>query len=89
MNSALTTIHLQGIGQFPAKPAKELKTGDTTVWNNGSQAEIVSVRDSGKSVYVVLRTKDGKEWPERRFLKTRLVACTRISGHYYYSEDHR
>lgn len=69
------SIHLQEIGQFTAKPAGELKAGDTTVWNFGSTAKVVSIRAHGKSVYVVLN--DGKaEYPERRFLASRLIACT-------------
>jgi hypothetical protein len=74
------SIHLQGIGQFTAKPAGELRVGDTAVWNYGSTAEVVSVETKGKSVYVVLRTADGKEWPERRFLGSRLIACTGLGG---------
>lgn len=74
------SIHLQGVGQFTAKAAGELKVGDTTVWNFGSTAEVMSVRTKGKSVFVQLRTTDGKEWPERRFLAARLVACTGLGG---------
>lgn len=74
------SIHLQGLGQFTAKAAGELKVGDTTVWNHGSTAEVVSVRTKGKSVFVRLRTTDGKEWLERRFLASRLVACTGLGG---------
>lgn len=73
------SIHLQEIGQFTAKPAGELKTGDTTVWNGGGTAKVISVRAQGKSVYVILN--DGKaEYPERRFLASRLVACTGLGG---------
>lgn len=73
------SIHLQGIGQFTAKPAGDLKKGDTTVWNSGSTAKVVSVRSQGKSIYVVLN--DGKtEYPERRFLASRLVACAGLGG---------
>lgn len=74
------SIHLQGIGQFTAKPANELQVGDTTVWNYGSTAEVSNVSLKGKSVYVTLKTQDGKEWPERRFLGSRLVACTGLGG---------
>jgi hypothetical protein len=78
MNS-VASIHLQEIGQFTAKPAGDLKVGDTTVWNFGSTAKVVSVRASGKSVYVVL--DDGKAtYPERRFSASRLVACTGLGG---------
>lgn len=78
------SIHLQGIGQFTAKPASDLKIGDTTVWNYGHTAEVISVRAQGKSIYVALRTEDGKDWPERRFLSSRLVACTGLGGKTFY-----
>jgi hypothetical protein len=74
------SIHLQGIGQFTAKPAGDLQMGDVTVWNYGSTAEVVSLSRKGKSVYVTLKTQDGKEWPERRFLGSRLIACTGLGG---------
>jgi hypothetical protein len=67
-------IHLQGIGLFAAKPAGELKVGDTMVWNYGSTSVVHAIRAQGKSVYITQQTKDGKVWPERRFLATRLVA---------------
>jgi hypothetical protein len=73
------SIHLQGIGLFTAKPAGELKVGDTTVWNYGSTAEVLTVRHKGQSVYVTLRD-DKREYPERRFLASRLVACTGLGG---------
>lgn len=71
----MQTIHLQAVGEFSAKPAADLKPGDTTVWNYGSIAKVVSVRPKGKSVYVVLKD-DKHEYPESRFLASRLVACT-------------
>jgi hypothetical protein len=74
------SIHLQGIGQFTAKPAGELKVGDKTVWNYGATADVLSVRANGKSVYVLLKDDKGREYPERRFLASRLVACTGLGG---------
>ncbi len=73
-------IHLQGIGLFTAKPAGELKVGDNTVWNYGSTALVNTITAKGKSVLVTLKTEDGKVWPERRFLASRLVACTGLGG---------
>ena len=74
------SIHLQGIGQFTAKPAGELMPGDTTVWNYGSTARVKSVRYAGKCIYVVLEDETLKTWPERRLLASRLVACTGLGG---------
>ena len=68
-------IHLQGIGLFAAKPASEVKPGDVLVWNYGSTSTVLTVRTAGKSVYIAQKTDDGKEWPERRFLGSRLIAC--------------
>lgn len=73
-------IHLQGIGLFTAKPASELQIGDKTVWNYGSTAIVNSLTRRGKSVYVTLKTEDGKVWPQRRFLSSRLVACVGLGG---------
>ena len=73
-------IHLQGIGLFAAKPAGELQVGDKMVWNYGSTSTVLSIRTKGKSVFITERSEDGKEWPERRFLASRLVACTGICG---------
>jgi hypothetical protein len=73
-------IHLQGIGRFAAKPAADLKPGDRVVWNYGSCSDVVTVKAKGKSIYVTMRTDDGKVWPERRFLASRLIACTGLGG---------
>ncbi len=69
-------IHLQGVGLFAAKPASELQVGDIMVWNYGSKSVVQTIRTQGRSVYITQKTEDGKIWPERRFLGSRLVACT-------------
>lgn len=74
------SIHLQGIGQFTAKAAREFRAGDTMVWNNGCTSNVVNIRQDGMSVYIVMRTDDGKVWPERRFLGSRLIASTGLGG---------
>lgn len=76
----MPSIHLQGVGEFTAKPAGDLQAGDTTVWNYGSTAKVISVQRKSKSVCVVLKDDKGTEWPQRRFLATRLVACTGLGG---------
>lgn len=75
-----SSIHIQGIGKFTAKPANEFQVGDTMVWNHGSTSKVVEARREGKSVYIVMQTGDGKVWPERRFLGSRLIACTGLGG---------
>jgi hypothetical protein len=74
------SIHLQGIGQFTAKPAADLQVGDTMVWNYGSTSKVLTLRTKGKSIFVTEQDDSGKVWPERRFLNSRLVACTGIGG---------
>ena len=39
----MQTIHLQGIGEKPAIPAKELKIGDVTIWNYGFTETIIGI----------------------------------------------
>nr|DAU09519.1 MAG TPA: hypothetical protein [Caudoviricetes sp.] len=39
----MATIHLQGIGQHPAKPAGELKVGDTLCWNFGYTSRLTEI----------------------------------------------
>lgn len=68
-------IWLQNVGLFAAKPAGELQVGDKMVWNGGSTSTVLTVRHKGKSTFVTERSDDGREWPERRFLSDRLVAC--------------
>ena len=68
-------IHLQGIGEKPAKPAKEIKVGDVLIWNFGVKSIVKSITEtkSGKSINI-LEDYDGKVY-KRRLLKTSLVAC--------------
>ena len=70
------SIHLQGIGRHPAKPAGELQVGDRTVWNTGSvyRVESATLNPSGKTLETTLRDEaSGKLYP-RRFAVGRLVA---------------
>jgi hypothetical protein len=69
------TIHLQGVGKFQAKPASEIKPGDVLVWNYGSTSTVLTVETRGKSVFTT-QTAEKIGIFERRFLGTRLVACT-------------
>ena len=67
-------IWLQEVGLFRAKPAGELQVGDIMVWNYGSTSTVLTIRHKGKSVFVTERDHEGREYPERRFLASRLVA---------------
>lgn len=60
------SIHLQAIGQHPAKPASQLQVGERRVYNYGQSAEIVALERKGKSVYITTRSdKDGSTYVQR------------------------
>ena len=67
-------IHLQGIGEKPAKPAKEIKVGDVLIWNFGEKSIVKSITEtkSGKSVNL-MEDDNGKIY-KRRLSKNTLVA---------------
>ena len=69
------TIHLQGIGERPAKPASQIRVGDVLIWNYGEKSIVKSITEtkSGKSINI-LEDYDGKIY-KRRLLKNTLVAC--------------
>lgn len=56
------TTHLQGVGLWPAVPARDLRPGQRRVYNFGIRAEIVGVEPlkSGKSVRLTTRESNGK-----------------------------
>jgi hypothetical protein len=70
------TVHLQGVGRQPAKPAGELVVGDRTMWNTGSiyVVESITPKASGRTLDTMLRDEQsGKVYP-RRFVASRMVA---------------
>jgi hypothetical protein len=70
-------IHLQGIGNVRAIPARELKPGMLLSWNYSPNGyEVASVREvSPNFIEIVERNREsGKETP-RRLKKDRLVAA--------------
>ena len=68
------TIHLQGIGEHEAVPARELKPGMIVVWNYGSKSEVVSIEfsKSGKTLTMITEC-NGKYYSRKRNANT-LVA---------------
>ena len=71
------TIHLQGLGEVPAIPARELKPGMLTCWNQSwKEWRVVSVEEASAKFLRVVEEKisDGKRY-ERRLAKDRLVAA--------------
>ncbi len=71
--STIVTLHLQGIGKVPAKPAGDLRSGDTLVWNYGKTSRVVSVKPVGKQSIEVVEEYDGGKRFARLFRRTRLV----------------
>ena len=71
------SIHLQGIGQFQAKKAKDIVIGeDYLVWNFGLTSKPVDiVKQTPKQIVFLVVTPEGNVY-ERRLNKERLVAFT-------------
>jgi len=73
-------IHLQGVGEVLAKPAKDFKIGEKFMWNTGATSEIVAIIKETKA-FIIFKTKTTKDffgkdeikyW-ERKLKKDRLV----------------
>ena len=71
-----TTIHLQGIGNVPAKPAQELRNGDTVMWNFGYTSLIVDIVPRGKTQLVAMMVEQSGTFTQRVMARTRLVGVT-------------
>jgi hypothetical protein len=77
LDKKLGSIHLQGIGRYPAVPAGDLKVGDIIVYNQGGTTIVRSKRKvSAKTIEVVERTDKGKLYT-RQYRVDRLVAVER------------
>lgn len=76
------TIHLQGIGEREAIPAREVVAGDVMICNFGmtQTVEEVATSDSGKSMFFDIRGESGKLYPRCRYGANRLVAVVRVNG---------
>jgi hypothetical protein len=73
----MKTIRLQQLGTFKANEAKEIKIGDTLVWNFGETSEVTEiVKETEKSIFIKEKSKSGKIY-ERRFSKDRAVLIRR------------
>lgn len=70
------TVQLQGIGKRPATAAKNIKIGDTLIWNYGATSTVKKIEFSktGKTLTITtISNGDGKEY-QRRLGAERLVA---------------
>lgn len=69
----MNKIHLIGYGKVDAKPAKEVKKGDTLVWNYGTTSVVESiVKETATQIVIEERYDSGKSYT-RRMGKERLV----------------
>lgn len=65
-------IHLQGLGSVLAKPAKDFKVGDYTLWNQGYNELILAIVPKGKTLLTwAIRSESGVEG-------TRVVRADRL-----------
>lgn len=69
----MATIHLQFHGEQRAVPVGQLRAGDVTVWNGGSEREVAGVEASASGKTFRIRYADGSLDP-RRMGAGRLVA---------------
>lgn len=68
-------IQLQGVGYVSARPAKEIKVGDTLTWNYGSQSVVTEiVKETDKFIVIKEKYFENNTEYERRLKKDRLVA---------------
>ena len=72
----MKTIQLQGIGKREAKPVRELKIGDTIVWNFGMTSSVVDLipTKSGKSIKCMLKSNQDGIVRNRLMRADRLIA---------------
>ena len=71
----MKTIQLQGIGNRPAKAAKELRIGDIIVWNFGYVSTVCGIRPTktGKMIDFDLQSGQDGVIRSRRLGAERLV----------------
>ena len=65
-------VHLQGIGEHPAKPAAEVVVGDKLAYNCGYNGLVKAIETRGSSLQFTIRMLDanGDEYgPEHKRLK--------------------
>ena len=73
---AENTTYLQGYGHVEGIPAKNLKVGDTTVWNNGGLEKVLSIEFSKTGKTMVCDVE--YEWLGEVFQTKRKLKSDRI-----------
>lgn len=71
----MKSVNLQGIGQWKAIEAKDLKPNMVTIWNYGYKEIVKSIEFSktGKTLKAVIESESGNLY-ERKMKADRLVA---------------
>lgn len=74
-DKAQGSVHLQGLGRTPAKPARDFRVGERIMWNYGYVSLIESIvpSASGKTLVMGLRKGNG-QLNSRRVGADRLLA---------------
>jgi hypothetical protein len=68
------TVHLQGVGDVPAKTAGEIQVGDKLLYNYRYEYTVTAVRYVTKCLIEIDETNPTGRSFTRRLKKTRLVA---------------
>lgn len=77
----MAKIHLQGIGEREAIPARDIEVGDEIIYNYGYKGIVRGKRFSGTRRTVCLDIEEaGYLYYDRRYGADRLVAVVRVNG---------
>jgi len=83
LDKKLGSIHLQGIGRYPAIPAGDLKVGDVIVYNYGGTSIVrVKKQVSPKTISVAVESQGRSDKGQvyiRQYRVDRLVAVERAA----------
>lgn len=83
LDKKLGSIHLQGIGRYPAIPAGDMKVGDIIVYNYGSTSVVRAKKQvSPKTISVAVESQGSTDKGQmyiRQYRVDRLVAVQRAA----------
>lgn len=71
-------VKLIGVGWKDATPAREIKVGDTLVWNYGYTSKVLDiVSETAKQIVIRTESEDGKHYLRRLGKSTLVVVATK------------
>lgn len=70
-------IHLIGIGEVPAKKAKDFKTGDIIMWNYGHLSRVEGIEKETKT-QIIFKLSSGANEDNLYYKSTRRVGRERL-----------